>query len=301
MRGRCSIAIVVPTLGIAHDLERLIRSLDDQTLRPTEVCVVDQSDGETTRAAIDRAAPAIPVKHLLDRGRGASRARNVGIAATAADVLAFPDDDMWYPPETLERVTAVLAAHPSLAVLAGRFLDPDGRPARLRFAPRSLTLDRRSVWRNAIEGATFFRREAFTVGGFDTAIGPGAATPWGAGEGTDVLLRALEAGFHIGYDPSVGVHGELGEQRARAEFQRVRAYGRGTGMLYRRHGFSTFACTSCVARPVGAALVDLVRAKPRRAARHLNAAFGRLQGLVASRPHRVSRDAVPASPVEADA
>ena len=53
---------------------------------------------------------------------GLSHARNVGLKCIAGDVVAFPDDECWYPPELLERVAAFLDAHPNVDGVMGRAL-----------------------------------------------------------------------------------------------------------------------------------------------------------------------------------
>ena len=41
---------------------------------------------------------------LVESARGLSRARNAGLRMIAGDIVSFPDDDCWYPPDLLQRV-----------------------------------------------------------------------------------------------------------------------------------------------------------------------------------------------------
>ena len=51
----------------------------------------------------------------------------------------------------------------------------------------------------------FLRREVVRDYSFDESLGVGAGTPWGAGEETDYLLRLLEDGHRIFYDPAIAI------------------------------------------------------------------------------------------------
>src|SRR5262249_40757888 len=76
----------------------LLEPCRDSVLRcspaPAEIVVVDQSRDQETRATVGRRqAAAAPVRYVQGVGTGLSRARNQGIAACAAAVIAFTDDD----------------------------------------------------------------------------------------------------------------------------------------------------------------------------------------------------------------
>jgi hypothetical protein len=70
-------------------------------------------------------------------------------------------------------------------------------------------ITRDNVWRTAIT-VTIFLRQALVerVGFFDEMLSLGSGTPWGSGDETDYVLRALAAGFTLGYDPSIVVYHE---------------------------------------------------------------------------------------------
>ncbi|MGZ6827606.1 MAG: glycosyltransferase [Mycobacteriales bacterium] len=189
-------------------------------LRPQdELLVVDSaSDGPGTAAVCARHGVAV-----LRVGRpGTSRARNAGLAATSAPLVAFTDDDCLPQPGWT-------------AALAGAFDDPrvglvTGRVVADRVVAAPVSLEPSEQPRAFSEpvghGASCcFRREALTgVGGFAEHLGPG--TPGLAGEDADAFRRVLAAGWTGWYEPAALVVHRQWRGRG-ASVRRSFAYGAG--------------------------------------------------------------------------
>lgn len=276
-----SIAIVVSTIGRPRDLDRLLASLDRQTVRASEIVVVDQSDGDATEGVVRSWSGRLPVERLACATRGASVGRNVGVRRVGAALVGFPDDDCWYENDALERVVDAFRAHSPAAFVAGQLM-VEGRRERLRFEANPLELNRDNVWRNAIEATTFLRTSVLRdVGVFNESLGVGAGTPWGSGEGTELLLRCLAAGYRGWYTPAVRVNDAVASSPDAAQIEKVRRYSRGTGYVYRLAGYSLAERGALVGRPLAAALLALARRDVPEVRRRLAAAIGRTEGLVA--------------------
>src|SRR3954451_20720738 len=84
-----------------------------------EVVVVDQSDDEVTRTALSTGAGDPRVRYLRSAGRGLASARNEGIAAARAELVAMTDDDCEVPPDWLASMVAALQSHPRVGVVFG--------------------------------------------------------------------------------------------------------------------------------------------------------------------------------------
>jgi hypothetical protein len=143
-------------------------------------------------------------------------------------------------------------------------------------------IDRYSIWRRAISFSFFLRRSVVeTVGDFAEELGLGAGTRWGSGEESDYLLRALDAGFTIQYEPSLFVYHES-PRLAGGSAERRAAYvrGLGHGEVLRRHRYPLwFAAFRVLQLVVGAALL-LVRGRLAESRYYLAMARGRLVGLL---------------------
>ncbi|MFI6452922.1 glycosyltransferase family 2 protein [Streptosporangium amethystogenes] len=273
------VALVVTTIGRPETLDRLLRSVLEQSLPATEMIVVDQSGGTGTAEVVERWRERLPVRRVTTP-RGLSAGRNAGVAALGDyDIVGFPDDDTWYAPDTLARVCEAIGGH---GVVSGMLLDAAGQPTQLAFGAEPAVLDGATVWSQAIE-ATCFYTAAFmgAVGSFDEGLGAGCSTPWQSGEGTDLLLRGLRDGWSIAYHPRVIVYEDnpfVPAAGTREFRRRARHVARGTGRVYRRHhGWG--ARFRVLARPLGGALLSVARARWADAGWHLQRLIGRLEGI----------------------
>src|SRR5918995_505082 len=90
------ISVVVPTRGRAAYLEVTLDSLRGQrTDTPYELLVVDDGAGDAPTELADRFGARMI---RPDDRRGVNPARNAGMRATGADLIAFVDDDVLVPP-----------------------------------------------------------------------------------------------------------------------------------------------------------------------------------------------------------
>lgn len=240
------LGIAVSTIG-RPALTQLLASLARSTALPAGVAIANQSQRPLL---VDPADYPFPVVVVASSG-GVSRGRNDAVQALPpeCDVLGFPNDDNLYDTGTFREVLATFTRRPSPDAVACRLEDPEGE--RFRLPPAGQRLDRRNVWR-AVEPATFVRRSCFdALQGFDTDIGTGAGSPWGSGEGTDLLLRLLATGGVVLSRPDLTVLG-AGERRQLdpdALVAKHRAYARGTGHVYRLHGYPVSSRLRILAGP----------------------------------------------------
>ena len=227
-------SLILATVGRVSELERFLEALNIQTHRRFELIVVDQNKDERLSPVLASHRERFSILHLRSEP-GLSRARNVGLGHITGDVVAFPDDDCWYPPELLERVAAFLDDHPKLDGVTGREETSRGQIGTHRFDKRSGLLTRSNVWRRASSNTLFLRRSVVEeVGGFDETLGVGSGTLWGAGEDIDYPLRAVKTGFKIAYKPDICVvHPVGGRSLLARDYAKLsgRAYKYGAGLV----------------------------------------------------------------------
>ena len=258
-----SFDLIVATVGRVGPLENLLASLERQTHRAFRVLIVDQNDDEALAPVIAR-HPSLAIERLRS-ARGLSKARNVALPLVDREVVAFPDDDCVYPDDLLERVATRFEADPGLDGLTGR--DDRGRWPGTR-----LQLTRTNLWNRAISFAIFVRTSVTRrVGAFDERLG----LPVASGEEIDYLIRALDAGARIEYDPSLVVHHDAGK-RPLAELGA--RDGRSIGYLLRKHRYPAPTVARMLGRPLGGTLVAAARSDRTRARFHLETFRGRVRG-----------------------
>jgi len=234
----------------------LLDSLQRQTHQDFRVLLVDQNDDDRVERVL-AACPGIDVERIRGES-GLSRARNTALRKLRADVVGFPDDDCAYPEDLLERVTARFAQDPTLDGITGR--EP-------WWSQTAATLTRENLWNRAISFTIFLRRVVVErVGTFDEALG----LPASSGEEIDYLIRAVDAGARIDYDPSLVVEHPAKPVDLAAVGARD---GASIGYILRKHGYPLSVVARMLVRPVGGIVLD-----PRRARFHYETARGRLRG-----------------------
>jgi glycosyltransferase involved in cell wall biosynthesis len=276
-------SLIVPTISRTRELDRFLASLERQRQKNFELIVVDQNPDDRLVSLLSPYTNRLSILHLRSEKKGASRARNIGLRHASGDVVAFPDDDCLYPPDLLSRVTRILASRPEIDGLTGRLIDKDGQDSSGRFDARAGDLGKISVWTRAIEATVFLREECVRELRFDESLGVGAGTAWGAGEVTDYLLRLLNRGKSLQYDPELTViHRQFvsayDEQAARKAF----SYGCGMGRVLRMHKMPLWFKAKWLVRPLGGAMLSAAALSLPKARFRWCTFRGRLKGLLAS-------------------
>ncbi|GAW94024.1 glycosyltransferase family 2 protein [Calderihabitans maritimus] len=276
-------SLVLATVDRTEEVKRFLEHLDRQTYRDFELIVVDQNPDDRLEALLHPYRERFRILHLRS-AKGLSRARNVGLKCVGGDIIGFPDDDCWYPPNLLERVAAYFCQnHPGLDGVTGRCVDENGEPSVGRWDLKSGSINRFNVWNRGTSASLFVRVEvARQIGAFDEALGAGAGTPWGSGEEIDYLLRALEAGFHLYYEPGLFVyHPQPVKQYDVRAVIRARSYGAGMGRVLRKHSYPIWFVAYQWLRSAGGIFLSLAAGRFNKAIHHWAALQGKFLGWIA--------------------
>ncbi|HWE72064.1 MAG TPA: glycosyltransferase family A protein [Stellaceae bacterium] len=220
-----TISVIIPLYNRREEIGRAVASALRQSHAPHEIVVVDDCSRDDSATVV--AALGEPRIRLLrhERNRGASAARNTGIAAATGEWIALLDSDDEWVLDKLARQLAALYASPAAASVTG-YAIRDYRTGEERvFAPRpdDATLDA-LVWGCPLGvGSTLLaRRAVFTeIGDFDADLPRLEDWEW--------LLRYLPAHkLGVVSDPLTIVHKASDPSRAQvfASLARLRALHR---------------------------------------------------------------------------
>lgn len=280
------LSLVLPTIHRVKEVEAFLASLDAQDLpesrlKEVEVIVVDQNaDGRLDDLTREGRWPRFVLKRLRIPPKGLSNARNQGLALIQGPIVAFPDDDCTYAPDTLGKVLHFFESGDGKRALFIRGVDPKTGEDFLRYPKAEMVIhsprDPRVFL--GISISQFYPKEAVkAVGDFDEELGIGAR--WGSGEETDYALRVLEKGFSIHFRPDIRVFHEKVSPLAQRDIpvEKVRVYSRGFGALCRKHGFELFLVGK-VLKQLAGVLYFAIRLDLRRSAICWVTATARLQG-----------------------
>jgi glycosyltransferase involved in cell wall biosynthesis len=250
--------------------------------------VVDQNPDDRVLRVLAPYHDRLEIRHARS-SPGLSVARNEGIRQARGALLAFPDDDCWYPEGLLERVEDQLRQHPEIGALTGRLVNAAGRTdPSMRFDMRAGVVSRANVWERLCSATLFVRSRAVGMtAGFDRELGVGSGTPWESAEDIDFVTALMDLGVRVHYDPTLVVgHPTLDTLSWAERAGRVRRYGRGIGRVWRKRGFSIGYVGYRMARPLGGCLLSLITGRPAKARYHAAAFRGRWEGWTGRVPKR---------------
>jgi GT2 family glycosyltransferase len=220
------ISAVICTYNRYDVLAEALVSLDQQTLPAAEyeVIVIDNSsDAKGQRSFWRRSRGRYSASVHIQAEPGLSKARNTGLRAACAPLVAYCDDDAVVSPGWLQSLVTVFEDQPRAGVAGGpvvpiwpgqapRWLHPwlsgfftiiDRGPLR-----RELAADEWLAGTNIA-----FRRDLLVeLGGFDENLGRRGARLL-SNEDLDMTRRIGDLGFTSWYEPAAVVHHKVHEAR----------------------------------------------------------------------------------------
>ena len=100
-----NISVVIPTYNRIELLKRSIDSVINQTIKPSEIIIVDDGSNDGTEAMVKNKYDSL--KLITQKNKGASAARNSGIKASSGEWICFLDsDDEWKNDKLEKQITA---------------------------------------------------------------------------------------------------------------------------------------------------------------------------------------------------
>ncbi len=228
------VSAVIATIDRPEALARCLDAVLVGDVLPAEIVVVDQSAGDASERAVARRVAAAPIAYLRSRPKGASAARNAGIAHSNSPIVAMTDDDCTPGPRWIALINQHLVQMRSADALSGRVL-PLGPESPGLYSISSRTSTDAALFRGRVlpwlagTGGNFaaWRSLLIRAGGYDERLGPG--TGGRAAEDIDLVYRLLRLGASIRYEPEALVYHER-QDRERRLASRAN-YGFGMGVL----------------------------------------------------------------------
>jgi glycosyltransferase involved in cell wall biosynthesis len=158
-----------------------------------------------------------------------SAARNFGLAASSGEIIAFPDDDCWYPPHLLNHVDTWFRENLEYSVLAVGAVDDAGVPSGNRWIQDACDISPLNALRTTFCSSLFISDLARSRGVcFDPKLN--------RGEETDFILRLLATRLRGRFDRGLHIHHPRRDMLSGTVSRaRARSYGAGMGRLVRRH------------------------------------------------------------------
>jgi glycosyltransferase involved in cell wall biosynthesis len=114
---RPAVSVIVPCYGVTEYIAQALDSLRTQTFRDFEVLLVNDGCPDTPNLERVLAPYRDEIQYIKQENQGPSGARNTGIRAARAPLIANLDGDDFWAPEYLEKQVGYLQAHPEVDVV----------------------------------------------------------------------------------------------------------------------------------------------------------------------------------------
>lgn len=125
--------VVIPTKNRPEDLDRLIDSINESTVLPSNVIIIDQSVKIEKKICSDK----YKVNHIHAKYvTGLCAAKNLGVSHCHSDVIHFFDDDIILDSDYFEIINQHLCNNPDIYGVCGR--QKNSKSSRLKLAVFSL-------------------------------------------------------------------------------------------------------------------------------------------------------------------
>jgi glycosyltransferase involved in cell wall biosynthesis len=195
-------SLIIATHGRYQELADFLHSITLQTLdiADIEILIVDQNSELDLSPIVNNYSSQLNIRHVKSDRRGLSLNRNVGIAAAKGQIIAFPDDDCTYYPDTLESVLKIMKENPQIPLVLGKIIDRKTGKGIIRSwsnSPKKLTAFNFFTNYTSI---TIFTRHKLE---FDEKLGAG--TYFGSYEDADFVYRSIKTFGEALYTPEVEV------------------------------------------------------------------------------------------------
>ncbi len=282
-------SLVVATKDRTAELARFINSLHAQRDADYELIIVDQNGDDRLIPILERSGIRDKIIYLKC-SPGVSFARNMGMDHARGEILAFPDDDCWYPPELMKRVVGWFDANQSYEILSVTSRDANGECSCNGWFQASCDLNSLNIFRTSGGSCYFIQssRISQTVR-YDEGIGPGSDTPYLCGEDTDFLLTAMRMGARGRFEAKWNIgHPRKDVRGAGVSMERVYGFGQGMGFVQQKHRLG-WLCALFMAYDYGRAFCFYPIGRRGQAALWCRHGRGLLDGYLATRPRKMVR------------
>ena len=242
---KSQVTVVICTFNRYDLLGKAITSIELQDFPEDryELVIVDNSDDLAGRESfLDGLEIACNHRYFIEERPGLSRARNVGVAAAAGEIVAFIDDDAKATPDWLAHIVDTFSQHERAAIAGGpvRPIWVTPRPSWLhpRLEPYFSILDRGTTTRTLkpdewLAGTNIaFRKQTLQKAGlFPENLGRIGRLLL-SNEELSVSDKIREMGYDAVYNPEIVVHHRIHTERVNQAWLRRRVFWQAISDLF---------------------------------------------------------------------
>lgn len=232
-RKNCKFSLILCTVNRYEDVIAFLESLLVQKYTNFECIIVDQNKHDKLKDVYEKYRKDLNLIYYKSTVKGLSINRNIGIGLAKGEIIAFPDDDCEYRPDTLSSVLSHFANNEDLDILTINIRDK----VTLQYFGKveKVTLTSRNYYPYAISIGIFVKVRDIKKLSFDENMGAG--TYWGAGEESDFISSLLSKSYKAMYDGHLFVYHPydvITQKTIEEQKRRYMTYGAGYGALVKK-------------------------------------------------------------------
>lgn len=211
-------SIVIATYNrskmLGETLQSLVNSIhvDDEI----EVLVINNNSPDNTEdVVLDYIGSTLSLKYIFEHKQGLSFARNRGVKEAQGEIIIFLDDDVDIDKTWITNIKKLFDSTAIIDIGGGKVLPynekiPTWLPENYYFLASIFNPSDTFTFTSEIMGANFFVKKSVfdKVGFFNTELGRKGNNLM-AGEESDLVHRAIKAGFTSCYAPDIVVYHKI--------------------------------------------------------------------------------------------
>ncbi|KEZ93750.1 glycosyltransferase family 2 protein [Nonlabens ulvanivorans] len=183
--------VIIPTMGRASYLKDVLLDLDQQTIKPQQVIIIEQNGDHSSSSDLgflNNENWSFKIIHKFIHQTGACNARNIAIAHTRSPWVLLFDDDNRFDKNLIERIFNSLSITKT-AVLNMAYLQKGEIESQKTF----------KQWPFFGSGCSIVHRDVLEQCNFDMAL------EHGYGEDVDFGMQIRNAGYDVTYAPQIQI------------------------------------------------------------------------------------------------
>lgn len=226
-------SLIIGTLDRPWALESCYNSIINQSYTDFEIIIIDQSNNTETQKIVEKINDdRIIYRHV--NYKGLSKSRNEALRLATGDYFCLFDDDAYYQEDYLEVASKNVLPK---TILSGYIFDTIRNDDFVNYdkSMNGKKLSLRNIIRTCPSAGLIFPITVIDdCGLFDDRFGVGSI--YGAGEETDLILRALKRGYCVKYNDKLCLkHPVPVSTNNTVSAVKAKSYFVGFGALYKKH------------------------------------------------------------------
>lgn len=219
-------SLIMATYGREKEVDSFLKTIrkSNYNLELVEIIIVDQNDKISLDEIVSKYTD-LNIKHIKSEVKGLAKNRNIGLRESSGGIVAFPDDDCEYLPDTLKVINDIFEQDFSIDVVMGRIVERDGSDSLRKWPKEEMRITKQNFYTKC-SSVTMFYRDGSNLR-FNEKLGAGNYL--GSCEDSDILYRALSSNKNVVYKPQVQIYHPHYSSDTNMNEGKVRSYGLGFG------------------------------------------------------------------------